>query len=651
MAGRETANIEQTQVEVRQSRRARQATLTATIGAGALAAAGLYFLSRNHYLLFHGLVEAFGIVIAFAIFAIAWNSRRIVQNSYFLFIGIAFLALAPIGLIHTLAYNGMGVFPGTGSNLATQLWVGGRYLLSASLLASPLFLGRKLNVGMVIAGFAAADAIIFATIFLGVFPTAYVQGTGLTAFKIASEYGVSLVFLGAIGLLVSRRSYLSHDFVVLMVAAIATNIASDLAFTLYTDVYGIANMVGHLLMVASFYLVYKALVETSLVRPYDLLFRDLKQSETSLERQTAQLSRTNARLVSEMAEREKAQQEISRQEKRYRDTLDGMIEGCQMIGFDWRYIYVNEAAARQGRRSREELLGQTMMESYPGIDQTEMFSVLDLCMRERSSRRLENEFRYPDGTSSWFELNIQPVPEGIFILSMDISDRKQAEQMKDEFIGMVSHELKNPLTVIVGALATAADDRIPEDEARLLLGDAAAEANELGSMIDNLLELSRQQAKRLVLQTEPVDIAESSRSVVKKLEGKSEKHHLVLDVSDDLPPLQADKVRVERVLYNLVDNAIKYSPGGGEVKITAQRQSGNVLITVADHGIGMTVADQTRLFQSFERLKGPGEKNIQGIGLGLRVCRHLIEAHGGRIWVQSEPGRGSTFYFTLPVQA
>jgi len=112
----------------------------------------------------------------------------------------------------------------------------------------------------------------------------------------------------------------------------------------------------------------------------------------------------------------------------YRSTLDNMLEGCQIIGFDWRYLYVNDAIARHGRCTKEELLGHTMMEIYPGIKDTEMFATLKDCMEKRTPHRLEIEFTFPDGSKGWFELSIQPVPEGIFILSLDITERKLAEQ-------------------------------------------------------------------------------------------------------------------------------------------------------------------------------------------------------------------------------
>lgn len=128
------------------------------------------------------------------------------------------------------------------------------------------------------------------------------------------------------------------------------------------------------------------------------------------------------------AEAEQAEATARESEARYCRTLDSMMEGCQIIGFDWRYLYVNEEVARQARKTREELLGHTMMEMYPGIENTDMFAALRRCMEQRIPTVMENEFVYPDGASGWFELSIQPEPEGIFILSIDINDRKLAEQ-------------------------------------------------------------------------------------------------------------------------------------------------------------------------------------------------------------------------------
>ncbi|MCE5250027.1 PAS domain-containing protein, partial [bacterium] len=119
---------------------------------------------------------------------------------------------------------------------------------------------------------------------------------------------------------------------------------------------------------------------------------------------------------------------LSASEARYRNTLNSMLEGCQIIAYDWRYLYVNDASAVHGKKSKEELLGHTMMECYPGIEKTDMFAVLKRCMEEQTSCSIENEFIYPDNSQSWFELGIYSVPEGICILSIDITERRLAEE-------------------------------------------------------------------------------------------------------------------------------------------------------------------------------------------------------------------------------
>ena len=229
---------------------------------------GLYFLSHFNYLLFHSFAEVFSIVIAFAIFAIAWNSRRFIDNNYLLFIGISFLFIGGIDFLHILAYEGMGVFPGHGANLATQLWVSARYVESLSLLVAPLLIRRKLHVNMAFLAYALVTGLILASIFYwDIFPTAFIEGAGLTSFKVISEYVISLILAGAIWLLFRYRSEFSAGVFKLVVASIAITIASEMAFTLYTDAYGVANMIGHILKIASFYLIYKALIETGLRNP------------------------------------------------------------------------------------------------------------------------------------------------------------------------------------------------------------------------------------------------------------------------------------------------------------------------------------------------------------------------------------------------
>ena len=156
--------------------------------AAVIAGVALYAVSRYNYLLFHSIVELFSIIIAFSIFVIAWNTRKVSPNSYLLFIGISFFYVALIDLIHALAYKGMGVFAVTGANLPTQLWIAGRYMQSISVLAAPWFIGRKLKIIPVFISYSFCSAVLLISPYYGLFPDAFVEGKGLTPFKITSEY-------------------------------------------------------------------------------------------------------------------------------------------------------------------------------------------------------------------------------------------------------------------------------------------------------------------------------------------------------------------------------------------------------------------------------------------------------------------------------
>jgi len=248
------------------------------ICAGAAVFGAFYLLIRSNYLLFHGIIELFAAVVGCAIFVVAWNTRKWVSNDYLLFLGIAYLFVAVIDVYHTLAYRGMGVFPGFGSNEPTQLWILARYVEALSLLFAPLFLSRRLRLvpSLVTYGLVVGLGLLSICRF-DLFPNCFIEGQGLTAFKVGSEYAISLILLAALWVLYRRRGLFEPRVFRLLAAAILTTVAAEVFFTLYTDVYGVANVVGHLFKLVSFYLVYSAVVVTSLRAPYSLLFRDLKE--------------------------------------------------------------------------------------------------------------------------------------------------------------------------------------------------------------------------------------------------------------------------------------------------------------------------------------------------------------------------------------
>lgn len=264
--------------------------------AGFLIIAGLYASSLYSYLLFHTLIELFSIVVSLVIFVLAWNTRQVQENHYLLFLGIALLFTGALELLHALAYKGFGVFPKHDANLPTQLWIAFRYLTAFTFLAAPLFITRKLDISKMLAVYALVTSLLIGAIFLELFPECFIEGRGLTRFKIYSEYVIIFMFLAGLSLLIRNRESFDRTVLRLMGGAIVASVLSELSFTQYVSVFGPANMIGHFFLLASVACIYKAIVVTGMVEPTRLLFRNLKLSEEKISRLNEELGESVVKL-------------------------------------------------------------------------------------------------------------------------------------------------------------------------------------------------------------------------------------------------------------------------------------------------------------------------------------------------------------------
>jgi len=233
---------------------------------------------------------------------------------------------------------------------------------------------------------------------------------------------------------------------------------------------------------------------------------------------------------------------------------------------------------------------------------------------------------------------------------VDITRFRQAEELKSTFVSVVSHELKTPVALIKGYAETLRreDANWDRDTMHESLGVIAEEADHLTHLIDSLLEASRIQAGGLKLQPTDVNLPRLAEKVVDGFRTQTDLHAFDLDFPADFPPVWGDPERLQEVLSNLVSNAVKYSPEGGSVWIGGRVDQSGVTVYVADQGIGIPPEEQIRIFDRFHRVETGLHRRTEGTGLGLYLVKAIVEAHGGRVWVESAPGRGSIFMFTLP---
>lgn len=254
--------------------------------------------------------------------------------------------------------------------------------------------------------------------------------------------------------------------------------------------------------------------------------------------------------------------------------------------------------------------------------------------------------------AQWFDLqDATGHPHGYGLVFRDITRERELDEMKSQLLSIVSHELRTPLASIKGFTTTLLRDDVNWDEAtqRDFLKIIDDESDRLGELIDNLLDMSQTEAGALRMDREAVQLRNLIREAQERVARHSDTHWFVLDLPAQLPRVWADPRRVRQVLNNLLENAIKYSPSGGQITITCEVEGDFVVVSVADQGPGIPSEYIDRVFDRFFQVDSASTRKSGGIGLGLAIAKGIVEGHGGRIWVESTPGQGSVFRFTLPL--
>jgi two-component system phosphate regulon sensor histidine kinase PhoR len=352
--------------------------------------------------------------------------------------------------------------------------------------------------------------------------------------------------------------------------------------------------------------------------------------------------------------------------QRERDTtsglLDGAADGIAVVDDNLRLLRFNAAMQDLCGLAPNRVLGGfapvvLRIFSTDGVPLTGAAHPLAAVLADGNPRAMELLLGQPDGSRTWVSGTFSAVrdpktsrPILVLAIMRDISAQKETEQMQRDFVSIVSHELRAPLTAIRGFAKTLVvkDDELLPAIRREFLSTVNEQAERLARLVDDLLQVARIDAGRLRLEWTELPLEEALRELLSQFHSRWGSRRVVLDLPYDLPRVRVDRERLEEILINLIDNAIKYSPEAAPVRVWARTRGDEIEVGVEDEGIGIAPEDVAQLFQKFQRIVTPATRDIGGTGLGLYIVKGLVEAHGGTIRVESLPGVGSSFTFTVP---
>lgn len=345
---------------------------------------------------------------------------------------------------------------------------------------------------------------------------------------------------------------------------------------------------------------------------------------------------------------------VRQAERRYESLFSESADPIVVLDMDWRILDLNQRAIETLELTREQLIGADFCDVL-GLAQHKAIQQV------REGQQVEMEVQLASNSSDEpriLEAHIAKIDyggrEAIQWIGHDISERVALEQMREDLTHMIVHDLRNPLGSIVSSLRLIRHSLIEHDETLplvKLLNIAMRSGQKLYRLIDSLLDLGRLEAGETELKRKPVSPKALVQEAAEQIQPTAwnKEQTLAIQIPPDLPQVSADSDLISRVLTNLLDNAVKFTPRGGDITISVAWREDEVLFAVSDTGPGIPSGYRQRIFERFARLENT--EGVQGVGLGLAFCKLAVEAHGGRIWAESEMGHGSKFYFTLPPEA
>ncbi|MDK2830508.1 MAG: hypothetical protein PWQ75_260 [Methanolobus sp.] len=375
-------------------------------------------------------------------------------------------------------------------------------------------------------------------------------------------------------------------------------------------------------------------------------------------------------IIRDISERKKAEEEIIRSEMKYRALFEKSNDAVLIHDLTGRILDINDKACTMFGYSKKDMMKINIIKLMHPDDIENTVAAMEK-IKENKSWRNETRMIRADGSILHLDVSgslIEAQGNIIQAVGRDITERIKAEEekmqatieaetasrSKSDFLATMSHELRTPLNSIIGFSDIILDGMAGnlEDKQEHYLQHISQSGRHLLNLINDILDISKIEAGKMELYPEIVDIRTSVSEIVTMTESLASRKNITVDIDmpDDMPLISADKSKIKQIMYNILGNAIKFTDNGGNVHIKLSSDDENVTMSITDTGIGISPEDQNKLFKPFSQIDTSISRSFEGTGLGLALVKELIELHGGRIWVESEAGKGSTFSFKLPIK-
>jgi len=590
-------------------------------------------LSANmkSFLLFHVLAEFFAIIVAILLSVVAWQTFTFTRNNFLMFLGCGYLWIASLDMVHALTYKGMNIYPMIDVNVTVQFWVATRYFEALLLLIAPLFLVHRFSRISANSFFAFIAVSIYLLVMQGKFPETFIEGQGLTTFKVVSEY----IIIGLLGIAIihlwCKRELLDKSMLRLMVASIILTIFAEIAFTFYVNLYGLSNQIGHIFKFLSFWLIFVAIIRTTLQKPFHVMARGAS-------------------------------------------TYDAVPDAIVLIDKQGKIRQANRQALKLATLKEAEILGQDCHVIYHpnNIKQEDC----EICRQISNVKSLDSIELYCENKQLWYDYSLSLVNKGSEDAGMvhvirDISQRKKVERELSQyrnhleqqvalrtrnlelankeletFSYSVSHDLRAPLRSIEGFAEIILEDNASQldESGKEHLNRLKSNTNKMKNLIDALLNLSRINQKQF--NKKSLNLSMLAENELKSLADQFPNRDVDISIKEGMVD-EGDEGLVAIMLSNLLGNAWKYTSKTPRAKIEFGNfvKDDKLVYFIRDNGAGFNMQYSKKLFGAFQRLHNNSE--FPGTGIGLATVQRIVHRHGGEIWAESEVDAGATFYFTL----